>query len=347
MGVSKNCKYKFGIMEKGENNLITDVKGVKVGQVTISNKDIQTGVTAIIPSENNIFLNKFLCASHVVNGFGKSIGLVQIDELGTLETPILLTNTFSVPTASNALLKYMILENDDIGDTTSTVNPIVTECNDGFLNDIRGMHITEENCFEALNNADIYFDEGAVGAGRGMTCYGLKGGIGSSSRICYINGEKYTVGSLLLTNFGTMRDLTFGNEKIGEKLYQIKQSENVDKGSCIMIIATDAPLSSRQLKRLCKRAQSGLARTGTISGNGSGEIAIAFSTKNIITHYPNKSNLQLEFIHDDNMNDLFRAAIESVEESVASSLLHAETLEGRKNHQRICLNEMLTKYNII
>ena len=346
MGISKSCKYNFGIMKNGENNLITDVKGVRVGHTTLIDGDIQTGVTAIIPSEDNIFLSKMLCASHVVNGFGKSIGLVQIDELGTLETPILLTNTFSVPAASSALLKYMIKENSDIGDTTSTVNPVVAECNDGYLNDIRGMHITEKDCLNAIENAAAVFSEGAVGAGRGMTCYGLKGGIGSASRVFEINGKEYTLGTLLLTNFGTIRDLTLGGEKIGEKIFQLKQEENVDKGSCIIVIATDAPLSSRQLKRLCKRAQSGLARTGTISGNGSGEISIAFTTKNRVPHYPTKENIIIECIHDDNINPAFRAVIECVEESVASSILQAETVIGRKGHQRISFNDTLEKYNL-
>lgn len=347
MGISNKYNIKLGIMEKGENNLITDVPGVKVGNITLSNGNIQTGITAVIPCEGDVFLNKPLCASHVVNGFGKSIGLVQIDELGTLETPILLTNTFSVPTGANALLKYMLKSHKDIGDTTSTVNPVVMECNDGVINDIRGFHVTEDDCLKALENAGDIFEEGAVGAGRGMICYSLKGGIGSSSRVLEINGEKYTVGTLLLTNFGTLRDLTIGGEKIGEKLYQIKKAENEDKGSCIMIIATDAPLSARQLKRLCKRAQSGLARTGTISGNGSGEISLAFTAKNRIPHYPTDKNINIECLHDDNMNILFRAVIESVEESVISSLLHAETVTGRNNYKKEALGELIEKYNLL
>ena len=347
MGLSTKYNIKLGIMEKGEKNLITDVKGVKVGHTTISNGKIQTGVTAIIPGDGDIFLNKPLCASHVINGFGKSIGLVQIDELGTLETPILLTNTFSVPTATNALLKHMLNLNKDIGDTTSTVNPVVMECNDGVINDIRGFNVSEKDCFDAINNAGDTFTEGAVGAGRGMICYSLKGGIGSASRVFEINGENYTVGALLLTNFGTLRDLIIGSKKVGEQLYQIKKAENEDKGSCIMIIATDAPLSSRQLKRLCKRAQSGLARTGTISGNGSGEISVAFTTKNRIPHYPNGKNINIEYLHDDNMNIVFRGVIECVEESVISSLLHAETVIGRNNYKKECLSELIEKYNLL
>lgn len=341
MGVSNTYNFKFGVLPKGKLNLITDVPNVAVSNITIKSENINTGVTAILPHRGNMFKDKILASSHVVNGFGKSIGLIQVDELGTLETPILLTNTFSVATASSALIKYMLNENTDIGDTTSTVNPVVFECNDGFLNDIRGMHITEEHCFQALQSAGEIFDEGDCGAGTGMTCYGLKGGIGSSSRIVTIGENKYTVGALLLTNFGTLRDLTICGDKIGEKIYEKKQETNIDKGSCIMIIATDAPLSSRQLKRIARRAQSGLARTGTISGNGSGEIAFAFSTANIINHYGSKEPISIKILNDDYINDLFRATIECVEESVVSSLIHAKSLVGRKSHKRDALCDFI------
>ena len=175
MGIDK----KIGRLEKGKLNLITDVKGIKIGHKTLANGNIQTGVTAIIPTENNIFKEKFLCASYVINGFGKSVGLVQVDELGTLETPIILTNTLSVGTALTGLVKYMLKNNPEIGESTGTVNPIVLECNDMRLNDIRALNIKEEDVFDAIKDADSIFEEGAVGAGRGMKCYELKGGIGS------------------------------------------------------------------------------------------------------------------------------------------------------------------------
>lgn len=210
-----------------------------------------------------MFHDKCPAASHVINGFGKSIGLVQVNELGTIETPLLLTNTLSVGTAATALVKYMLERNEDIGRDTGTVNPMVFECNDGHLNDIRGLHVTEQNALDALANAADDFEEGAVGAGSGMSCYSLKGGIGSASRVFELYGNKYTVGALLLTNFGTLRDLTIGGERVGERLYQKKEAEKAaeqqDKGSVIIIIATDAPVSARQLQRVARRAQSGIA----------------------------------------------------------------------------------------
>lgn len=215
MGVQSSFGFTLGRMEKGRLNKITDVPGVRVGHVTRHEGGINTGVTAILPHTGDIFHDKCPAASHVINGFGKSIGLVQVNELGTIETPLLLTNTLSVGTAATALVKYMLERNADIGCDTGTVNPMVFECNDGHLNDIRGLHVTEQNALDALANAADDFEEGAVGAGSGMSCYSLKGGIGSASRVFELYGNKYTVGALLLTNFGTLRDLTIGGERVG------------------------------------------------------------------------------------------------------------------------------------
>ncbi len=343
MGVQKELGFALGRMDKGSRNKITDVPGVKVGHVSIHNGDIHTGVTAVLPHTGDMFHDKCIAASHVINGFGKSVGLVQVDELGTIETPLLLTNTLSVGTVSTALVKYMLERNSDIGVDTGTVNPMVFECNDGHLNDIRGLHVTEQHALDALKNADDDFEEGAVGAGCGMSCYSLKGGIGSASRTFELYGNKYTVGALLLTNFGTLRDLMVGSEHLGEKLYQKKELENRDKGSVIIIIATDAPLSSRQLRRVARRAQSGLARTGTISGNGSGEIALAFSTVNRIPHYSPNKPISIDTFYEDDMDYVFRAAIECVEESVISSLTHAEHIVGIRAHERETLLELMNK----
>lgn len=338
MGI-ENIKLKIGKLQKGKNNLITDVKGVKVGHKTLDNGNIKTGVTAIIPHSDNIFREKLICSSYVINGFGKSIGLVQINELGTLETPIILTNTLSVGTCSTALVKYMLKENDDIGVTTGTVNPVVCECNDGYLNDIRGLHVKEEDVFDAIENAEINFKEGNVGAGTGMSCYQLKGGIGSASRVLKLDDKEYTIGSLVLSNFGLREDLLVDGIKVGEKILE-KESEELEKGSIIIILATDIPMNERQLKRIAKRVPIGLARTGSHIGNGSGDIVIAFSTANRIKHYEDRDIVSIKIINENIIDKVFRGVIECVEEAVISSLLHSEKTIGTSEHKR----ESLKKY---
>ncbi len=323
MGVPGRTAWQFGTLPKGEKDLITDVPGVKVGHCTLQSGAVQTGVTAILPHGGNCFLEKCPAAAHVINGFGKSAGLTQVQELGTLETPIVLTNTLSVGTALTALVRRMLAENPDIGVTTGTVNPVVMECNDGRLNDIRGLHVREEHVFAALDAAAEDFEEGALGAGTGMVCYGHKGGVGSASRRVTPGDTAYTVGALVLSNFGALADLTIAGEPVGRRLAAEKQEP--DRGSIIVVLATDLPLSARQLSRLARRAQNGIARTGTITGNGSGEIVLAFSTANRIPHYPAAPTLAGEFLHEDYMDHAFRAAVEAVEESVVSSLLHAKT----------------------
>ena len=338
MGI-ENLELKIGKLSKGKNNLITDVKGVKVGHKTLDDGKIKTGVTAIIPHSDNIFREKLICSSYVINGFGKSVGLVQINELGTLETPIILTNTLSVGTCSTALVKYMLKENDDIGVTTGTVNPVVCECNDGYLNDIRGLHVKEEDVFDAIENAEINFKEGNIGAGTGMSCYQLKGGIGSASRVLKLDDKEYTIGSLVLSNFGLKEDLLVDGIKVGEKILE-KESEELEKGSIIIILATDIPMNERQLKRIAKRVPIGLARTGSHIGNGSGDIVIAFSTANRIKHYEYRDIVSIKIINENIIDKVFRGVIECVEEAVISSLLHSEKTIGTSEHKR----ESLKKY---
>ncbi|MCC3863543.1 P1 family peptidase [Terrisporobacter petrolearius] len=340
MGIDINSNIKIEKIKKGNKNLITDVKGIKVGHVTLNSKNIKTGVTALLPHENNIFKEKVMAASYVINGFGKSVGLIQIDELGTLETPIILTNTLSVGTCTTALIKYMLKSNEDIGVTTGTVNPVVMECNDGYLNDIRGLHIKEEHVKEAIENASVDFKEGCIGAGMGMSCYELKGGIGSSSRVVDLDYKEYTVGSLVLTNLGLKGDLILDNKNIGENINTMDNYEK-EKGSIIIIIATDIPLSERQLKRVAKRASVSLARTGSYLGNGSGDIVLAFTTANKVPHYKNSDILSFNMIHDDEIDKVFRAVVESVEESIISSMLHAITVVGRDGHIRKSINEYM------
>ena len=339
MGI-ENINLKIGNLPKGKKNLITDVEGVKIGHVTLDEGKIKTGVTAVLPHNGNIFREKLLCSSYVINGFGKSTGLVQIDELGTLETPIILTNTLSVGTAVTALVKYMLAENEDIGDTTGTVNPVVCECNDGFLNDIRGLHVKEEHIFQAIENAHIDFKEGNVGAGTGMSCFEFKGGIGSSSRIIELDGKNYTIGSLVLTNFGLKPDLIVNGIKAGKKITSLENCETLEKGSVIIILATDIPLNERQLKRAAKRVPAALARTGSHIGNGSGDIVIAFSTANKINHYETSDIKGIKILNENKIDKVLRGVIESVEESVISSLLHSFDTTGRNGNSR----EALSKY---
>lgn len=324
-GLNLHEKYK-----KGKKNLITDVRGLKVGHVTLKNNNINTGVTVIFPHEGNIFQDKVMAASSVLNGFGKSVGLLQIDELGTIETPIVMTNTLSVGTATTALIKYILNQNEDIGITTGTVNCVVTECNDGRLNDIRGLHVTEEHVLKALNSPSEYFEEGAVGSGTGMYCQGLKGGIGSASRVVDVDGKEYIIGALVMSNFGFPGNLIIGGESVGKN---IKGNIKKDEGSIIMIIGTDIPLSERQLKRIAKRTAISLGKTGSYMGNGSGDIAIAFTTANRIPHYSKTDIIETKMFFDDHIDKVFEASIEAVEESIISSLYHAETTVGFMGRQ--------------
>ena len=333
----------IGNLPIGKNNSITDVEGVRVGHKTLDDGKVKTGVTAIIPHEGNIFKEKLIAASHVINGFGKSTGLMQIDELGTIETPIILTNTLSVGKAHESLVRYMLEDNEDIGRTTGTVNPIICECNDGKINDIRGLYIEQEHIYEAIDNAKTIFEEGSVGAGRGMMCYNLKGGVGSSSRILEIDNTKYTLGTLVLSNFGALEDFVLNGDHLGKDI--IEKIENYvsleDKGSIIIILATDIPLSSRQLKRVIKRVYPGISRTGSYTSNGSGEVAIGFSTANRVNHYEEKGIINISIINEEKINDIFKAAVEATEEAILNSLVCSNRTLDREGKIVHSLKEFL------
>ncbi|MFS0823987.1 P1 family peptidase [Bacillus sp. 1P02SD] len=334
---------QIGTLPTGPFNKITDVKGVKVGHSTISNGDIQTGVTAIIPHEQNIFNNKVVAASYAMNGFGKTMGTLQIDELGTIETPILLTNTLSVGVAANHLIGYSLAQNKEIGDTTGTVNSVIGECNDMFLNNIRKQSITVEHVREAIETADTHFEEGSIGAGMGMKCFGLKGGIGSSSRVLTYPHGTYTLGVLVLSNFGEMDQFRFNGIHVGPLLKAMLplKSPDGDKGSIMIIIATDLPVTSRQLKRIIKRASVGLSRTGSFIGNGSGDVFIGFSTANKISH-ENKGSLQkFEAVHEDDLDQAFLATADATEEAILQSLVTAKTTTGRNGNTLYSLAEYM------
>lgn len=327
-----------GIMPTGTNNAITDVPGVKVGHVTIRKGNINTGVTAILPHDGNLFRKKVLAASESINGFGKSAGLVQINELGSLETPILLTNTLGVGTCVNALIKRAIAANADIGRTTSTVNAVVGECNDGPLNDIQAMAVTEADAFAALDNAASgAVAQGNVGAGTGMTCFGFKGGIGTSSRRIRLDGGDYHLGTLVLSNFGRKGDLTLpdGRRPVPDL------PDSAEKGSIMMIMATDIPLEHRQLQRVIRRCGAGIARLGAFWGHGSGDIAIGFTTGVTIDHDQKSDLLAMQALNEDRIDQLFRAATESTQEAILNSLCAAENFTGRDGNSRRSLADWL------
>lgn len=328
---------------RGFYNSITDVPGVKVGHYTVDNDQHKTGVTIIIPCEDDIFQNRMIAACHVLNGFCKATGLIQIEELGTLETPIALTNTLNVGLVHDALVEYMCQQGEHYGYPIYSVNPIVCECNDSSLNNIRHRAIGQNEVLAAIKNASASFSQGDVGAGKGMTCHNLKGGIGSASRIIKIGDAQFTIGVLVLANHGILSDLTIDGKNIGKEIEQHLHSNQPDKGSCIMIVATDLPVTSRQLKRIIKRCSVGLARVGNYISHGSGEIMIGFSTTNRI---PAKTEfISLKCIHERHINLAFRAVAEATEEAVLHAMLEAKTVIGYNGNVRKSLSEFYKKNN--
>ena len=326
-----------GALPTGERNSIADVPGVTVGHATLVEGDVRTGVTAVLPHDGDLFRDKPVAAAVVLNGFGKSIGLMQVNELGTLETPILLTNTFAVGTCANALIRRAVAGNPEIGRQTSTVNPVVLECNDGYLNDIQAMAVTEAHADAAIEAAAEEFDVGAVGAGTGMSCFGLKGGIGSASRRLRLDGETYHLGVLVLANFGRAGDLRLPD---GRRV-DVGAGQIAEAGSCIIVLGTDVPLEHRQLGRVARRAGVGLAWCGSFWGNGSGDIALAFTTANRVPHDADADLLEHRVLAEGRIDRLFQAAAEATQEAVLDALAAADTMVGRQGHRRVGLREVL------
>ena len=339
---TKELGIKVGILPRGPNNSITDVGGVMVGHRTIvKGDDVRTGVTAILPHPGNIFMEKVPAAVFVGNGFGKLAGSTQVEELGEIETPIVLTSTLSVPRVADAVLDYVLGLSGN--ERVQSVNPLVGETNDGYLNDIRGRHITSQDVAAAIKDAKTgIIAEGSVGAGTGTVAFGFKGGIGTSSRKLPANLGGYTVGILVQSNFGGM--LTINGAPVGQELNryylrdELKQArasserESNPDGSIIIVIATDAPVDARNLKRLAARSMMGLARTGAAGSNGSGDYAIAFSSaiENRIRNNPEGERVQtVKSLSNDAMSPLFVAVIEATEEAIYNSLLRATTVSGR------------------
>lgn len=372
---------RVGRLQPGAKNCITDVEGVKVGHVTLyeplilgkmnhtgdantaghaikkdsksvasksnetTDEYICTGVTAILPHGENLFREKVIAVSEVINGFGKTTGLVQVQELGVLESPIMLTNTFAVPAVTQGTLEYMLQQTPEIGETTGTINIVTGECNDSHLNSIRHLSVTSEHAIQAIEKAtNEKVEEGDVGAGKGMVCFGYKGGIGCSSRLVQQEGHsEYTVGALVLSNFGHRSELNAEH---------LMTSDGLTDGSIMIVLATDAPLSDRQLKRVAKRATVGLGRTGSHIRHGSGDIVIAFSTAHRMPHVPKTTLHTTETIYESDgiINELFTAAAEVTEEAIYNSLSCAQTTMGRKGRKieaipLTILEHITSKYN--
>ena len=361
---ARELGLKIGVLPTGAKNSITDVGGVAVGHTTIIRGDsIRTGVTAIIPHGANLFQEKVPGAIFVGNGFGKLMGSTQVNELGEIETPILLTSTLSVPKTGDFLLDYMLALPGN--ENVQSINALVAETNDGFLNDIRGRHIGRDDVFNALKNAKAdVVEEGSVGAGTGTIAFGWKGGIGTSSRKLPASLGGHTIGILVQTNFGGV--LSIDGVPVGVELgkYYLKdaatsqgenpkskiQNLNWADGSIIIVIATDAPLDHRQLRRLAARSMSGLARTGSSMTNGSGDYAIAFSTANRINASEKMRSVQL--VGNDTMSPLFQAVIEATEEAILNSMFKAVTMTGKDKRTIEALpiervKEILRKYKRI
>jgi D-aminopeptidase len=333
-GRVSDFKIRIGVMERGKLNAITDVPKLKVGQVTLIKGDsVRTGVTAIVPHDGNLFQQKVPAAVFVGNGFGKLAGTTQIKELGNIESPIILTNTLGVATGMNGVITYTLAQKGN--ENVFSVNAVVGETNDGYLNDIRGRHVKPEDVVQAIQNAkEGPVEEGNVGAGTGTICFGFKGGIGTSSRVIPKKFGGYTVGVLVQTNFGGV--LQIDGVAVGEELgkYYLKNDLEKPDGSCMIVVATDAPLDARNLERLAKRAFMGLAKTGGMASNGSGDYVIAFSTAtgNQVAFNSSRADQQITILTNDAIDPLFLAANEATEEAILNSLFKAETMKGFKGH---------------
>ncbi len=365
MGI-REYGYVVGTGRPGRRNLITDVPGVKVGHCTVDTDQNQTGVTVILPCEGLVYGKKPLAAVYALNGFGKTMGSIQVEELGTLETPIALTNTLNVGRVADALVEYTCIQCGKAGVEMHSVNPVVGETNDSRINHIRHRAVGEAEVLEAIARADEIFAQGAVGAGAGTVCFGLKGGIGSSSRIVSFGGKQYTVGVLVQSNFGSLQDLDICGDLVGEKIVQMRAAQEAgsqkavegqeagsraavqirtsgrewihaheDKGSIMIVLATDVPLDARQLKRVLKRAAVGLVRTGSYMGHGSGDVFLGFTNGNFMPDQEEEQLTAIRCFPEGQINLLFRAAAEATQEAIYNSLIYADRrmgIDGRIYH---------------
>jgi D-aminopeptidase len=352
---ARDLGVKPGVFPPGALNAITDVAGVRVGQTTVvEGANVRTGVTAILPHGGNLFADRVPAALHVGNGFGKITGVTQLRELGELETPILLTCTLCVWRAADAMVEWL-LERPDMASVRS-INPLVAETNDGTLNDIRSRPIRPEHVRAALTNATSGpVAEGAVGAGTGTVAFGWKGGIGTSSRLLPKSLGGWTVGVLVQTNFGGILQVLGApvGKELGQYAFKREAESPGDRGdgSCVIVVATDAPLSDRNLERLAARAIMGLARTGSSASNGSGDYALAFSTNDKVRRASSATRLTTEELANEQMSGLFEGAVEATEEAIYNSLFQATTTTSNgRTIEAIPLDKVravLAKYNVV
>jgi D-aminopeptidase len=339
---ARDLGITIGRYQPGPLNAITDVAGVKVGQVTLNRGEgtlkpgqgpVRTGVTVIVPRDD-VWHKKVPAGIFVLNGTGEMTGLAWVAESGFLEYPIALTSTLNVPRVANGVMSWMIQRYPEIGITDDTLTPVVAECDDSRLNDSQGRHVSEQDVMAALDHAASgSVAEGAVGAGTGMVSYGFKGGIGTSSRKLSQEEGGYTVGVLVNANHGRREELTVAGVPVGRLYKGEEQASAGAEGSIIVIIATDAPVDSRQLGRLAKRAALGLARTGSTARHGSGDFMLAFSTGNTVPHYPRDRTFAMTHLSDAHINPLLGATVEATEEAILNALTMAHTTIGRDNHR--------------
>ena len=343
---ARDIGIMIGRLPPGPSNSLVDVPGVRVGQVTLIEGEgplrpgqgpVRTGVTVILPHAGNVFRDKVVAAARVVNGYGKSVGLAQISELGSIESPIALTNTLNVGLVMDALVEYTLRQNPELGlSVPGSVNVVVGECNDSYLNDIRGRHVKAQHVERALALASAdQVEEGAVGAGTGTSCFEFKGGIGTASRLVVSESGGYTVGVLVLSNFGRRADLLVDGVPVGRELAAVEPEAGEAGGSIVMVLGTDAPLSSRQLGRVASRCTVGLARTGSVVGHSSGDFVLAFGPT--LTQMAARAEEAMDVERSGHIDSLFRAAAECTEEAILNSMLMAETTIGRDGHVREAL----------
>jgi D-aminopeptidase len=334
---AREVGISFGVLPPGPRNMISDVAGVRVGHTTLVRGSgplkegfgpVRTGVTVIVPHEGNLYRRPVKASYFDLNGCGGLVGALQIREFGMIDTPIGLTNTMSMGVVADALVKHVLRANPNAAKDQDAVIPVVSECDDSFLNDSRGMHVLGEHVHAALERVTVAVEEGAVGAGTGMSCYEFKGGIGTSSRIVETPAGRHTLGTLVLSNHGEREELVVLGVPVGRLLGPPTRRRR-EQGSIVMVVATDAPVSDRQLQRLARRAPLGLARTGACSHSGSGDIVIAFSTANVHDRMGDEPIQTDHFMRDRDLDHLFRATVDSTEESIVNSLFKADTTEGR------------------
>ena len=355
---ARTLGLKIGSIPPGPRNAISDVTGILVGHSTLIEGEgklipgegpIRTGVTAILPHDGNLFTDPVVGTVHIINGFGKAVGLAQLMELGRVETPILLTSTLNVGIVEDAVTQYMIEHNPQAGISKTTPNPIVAECHDGYLNDAQGRHIRKSHVYEAIQSASTKVEEGCVGVGTGMMAFGYKSGVGTSSRILPEKQGGYLVGCLAIPNCGRKGDLILNGSPItkllGQSSNSIDDSSRVEGGSIVVIIATNAPLSSRQLGRLARRAVIGIGRTGSVVSHGSGDFVIALSTANREPRKTADVTFKRTQLRERLLTAYFGAVVEATEEAIVNALCMAKHMKGRDNHigEPLPIDELFSK----